>query len=80
MFGEMEQNSHSPDISRYGKKSGKPVCEKLLSLKTDIKRIANRKLHILPFFLPYFTQFYHFLYFAALWSPRDHVVTSKQRA
>jgi hypothetical protein len=59
MFGEMEQNSHSPDISRYGKKSGKPVCEKLLSLKTDIKRIANRKLHILPFF----TIFYPILSF-----------------
>jgi hypothetical protein len=22
---------------------------------------------------PYFTIFYHFLYFSALWSPRDHI-------
>ena len=27
-----------------------------------------------------FTQFYHFLYFAALWSPRDHVVAPIPRA
>jgi hypothetical protein len=31
-------------------------------------------------FLLYFTKFYHFLYFAALWSPRDHVATSHPRA
>jgi hypothetical protein len=31
-------------------------------------------------FLPFFTYFYHFLYFAALWSPRDHFVASPPRA
>jgi hypothetical protein len=31
-------------------------------------------------FCPFFTYFYHFLYFAALWSPRDHFVASPPRA
>jgi len=32
-----------------------------------------------PFF-PFLPYIYHFLYFAALWSPRDHIVASPPRA
>jgi hypothetical protein len=31
-------------------------------------------------FCPIFPYFYDFLYFAALWSPRDHLVASPPRA
>jgi hypothetical protein len=54
VFGEMEQHSLRRDISHHGQKSGKHVCEKRLSSKTDIKRITHRK-------LPIFTLFYLFL-------------------
>jgi hypothetical protein len=41
-------------FSKHGQKSGKHVCEKRLSSKTDIKRIIHPKLQN-------FTIFYHFL-------------------
>jgi hypothetical protein len=63
MFGDMEHNSHARDISPYGQKSGKRVCEKLLSPKRDIKRI-------------FATQIPNFIIFYILQHYGRHVTTS----
>jgi hypothetical protein len=54
----MEQNSLPRDISHHGQKSGKHVCEKRLSSKTDIKKILHIETTYFAHILPNFITFY----------------------
>jgi len=68
---------YAADVSHHGQKNGNHVCEKRLSSKKGHQKNNPPKT---THFSPFFAHFYHFLYFAALWSPRDHVVASPPRA
>jgi hypothetical protein len=76
-FGEMEQHS----LPREGFHA---MVEKVATMFAKNDFPQKRTLKEYPTenytFLPFFTYFYHFLYFAALWSPRDHLVASPPTA
>jgi hypothetical protein len=77
MFGEMEQHSLPREgFRRMVKKVANMFAKNDFPQKWTSKEYSTENYT----FLPFFTYFYHFLYFAALWSPRDHVTTSPPRA
>jgi hypothetical protein len=70
----MEQHSlHGEGSHTMVKKVATMFSKNDFPSKTDIKKIPAQK----P---PFFLHFYYFLYFAALWSPRDHILASPPRA
>jgi len=76
----MEQNGLRAGYFTPWSKKWQTCLQKTTSLKNGHQKNTPLKTTHFSHILLYFPIFYHFLYFAALWSPRDHAVASLTRA